>query len=102
MSNRHQSTSPDALNDSGEYLYTVHKKYATVITESREIEGRPTWIRVLHTAQGEVSVKIDLDGVAELLARKALLSSGGKAQILNGCITAATHNVIRAQEQLGP
>jgi hypothetical protein len=86
--------------DHNSYSYTFHKTYTTLVTEPRGQDEQRKWVRVFHTVTGDVTITIDLDSLAELMARKALLSSGGKSRTLNGVVRATTHNVQRKQEDL--
>jgi hypothetical protein len=78
--------------DKDQYSYSVHKTYTTVITKARTQSGHTKWARVAQTTSGDVTVTIDLDSLAEQLARKALSSSEGKSRALNGAVRASTKN----------
>ena len=98
MHNDPNSLVASVTND--EYAYTVRKTHRAVVTESRGEGELKTWVRVLEIAEGDVTVTIDLDSLAEILASKALCSAGGKSRALNGCVTATAANVQRKQEEL--
>jgi hypothetical protein len=98
MNNDTNSLSDAVTND--EHVYTVHKICQTVTTESRGEAEEKRYVRVLETVEGDVTVTINLDSLAQILANKTLSSASGKSRLLNGCVTAIAADVRRTRQDL--
>jgi hypothetical protein len=98
MNNDTNSLSDAVTND--EHVYTVHKICQTVTTESRGETEEKCYVRVLETVEGDVTVTINLDSLAQILANKTLSSASGKSRLLNGCVTAIAADVRRTRQDL--
>ena len=83
-----------------EYAFTVHKTSQTVTTECRGEGEKKTYVRFLEIAEGDVTVTINLDSLAQIVASKTLSSTSGKCRLLNGCVTAVAANVTRTRQDL--
>jgi hypothetical protein len=99
MNDNTNSLEGGVTND--EHVYTVHKTWQSVTTESRDDAGeRKRFVRVLEIVEGDVTVTINLDSLGEFLASKTLGSASGKSRLLSGCITATATNVHRTRQDL--
>jgi hypothetical protein len=98
MNNDTNSSAGGVGND--EYAFTVHKTSQTVTTECRGEGEKKTYVRFLEIAEGDVTVTINLDSLAQIVASKTLCSTSGKCRLLNGCITAVAANVTRTRQDL--
>jgi hypothetical protein len=58
-----------------EYAFTVHKTSQTVMTECRGEGEEKTYVRFLEIAEGDVTVTINLDSLAQIVASKTLCST---------------------------
>jgi hypothetical protein len=94
------TNSPAAGVGNDEYAFTVHKTSQTVMTECRGEGEKKTYVRFLEIAEGDVTVTINLDSLAQIVASKTLCSTSGKCRLLNGCITAVAANVTRTRQNL--
>jgi hypothetical protein len=74
------SYSAMVVSVSNTYVYTVTKTSQIVKTESREEGEKKRFVRVLEIGEGQVTITINLDSLAEILASKVPCSASGKSR----------------------